>query len=152
MKPPEAIMPPKVARIVLGGGRKVGLTQPFREAISSTISPASGTAMPSATALVRSPQLAMRAAVVACQEIFEKAVAQRQEVWRFPRLDRMARPRQPGLDHFREHRRALSQHRDAIGEEDRLVDIVRHEHGGEALLGPEIEDQRMEIEPRQRVD
>src|SRR6185437_6174037 len=149
MKLPEAMMPQNVARMAVGGGRKVGLAQPFRDAISSATSPASGKAMPSTTAVARSRPLGMRAVLIAGQQIFEQAMAQREEFRRFPRLDRMARPRQLGLDHFRDRRRAMRQHRDAIGEEDRLVDIMRHQHGGEALLTPEIEDQRMEIEPRQ---
>src|SRR5690242_6758020 len=152
MKLPEAMMPQKLARIVLGGGRNVGLTQPLRDAISSAMSPASGTATPRTTTVACWPPLAMCAVLITREKVFEKPMAQRQEFRRFARLDRMARPRQPGLDHFRERGRAMRQYRDAIRKEDRLVDIMRHQHGRETLLRPEIEDQRMEIEPGQRVD
>src|SRR5579875_3387964 len=115
--------------MALGGGRKVGLTRPRRAANSRQNSRTTGTAQPAMTMPRRSPTLRM-----ARQEIVEQPVAQREKFRRFPRFDRVARPRQLGLDYFGDRRRPLRQHRDAIGEKDRLVDVMRYEHGGEALL------------------
>src|SRR5579862_3189281 len=149
---PSRTMSRKLARIALGGGRKVGSTVPLRAAISSTSRSAIGTIEPARMTTVRWRRLSMGSAAIACQEMLEQAVAQRKEFRRLPGLDRLPRTRQLGCDNFRDCGRPAREHGDAIGQEDRLIDIVSDEDGRETLLRPEIENEGVEIEPRQGID
>src|ERR1700682_2806689 len=74
------------------------------------------------------------------------------EEGRRDQLREAARPRHRHLDQFPHLARMRRQDQDAIGEEDRLVEIVGDEHDGDVDLAPDFEQMRLHPAARLRVD
>ena len=65
----------------------------------------------------------------------------------------LARPRERHVEHGAEPRvGTVRHHRDAIGEEQRLVDVVRDHQRRRALGAPELEQHFLQLDARQRVE
>src|SRR5690348_121990 len=78
-KLPEATMLHTVARMVLGGGRKVGSTRPRREATSRQSNSPTGTTTPAAIVNACSPRRRMRSAGAAREKVVEQVMPQGKE-------------------------------------------------------------------------
>ena len=63
-----------------------------------------------------------------------------------------ARPRHRNLDQFLHFARMGGQHQDAVGEEDRFVQIVGDEDDRDVDLAPDFEEMRLHAAARLRVE
>src|SRR5690349_17818138 len=67
-------------------------------------------------------------------------------------LRRAAPPRPRQVDVELELDDAVLDQDHAVAEHDRLGDIMRDEHGGAALLAPDLLDQALHLDARQRIE
>jgi len=65
---------------------------------------------------------------------------------------RVARARQFGRDLTHQDAGTRRQHGDAIGEKDRLLDVVGDQHGGEAMRLVQLQNEVVQLDPGQRID
>ncbi len=73
------------------------------------------------------------------------------EGWR-DELGGAARPRHRYLDQFLHLARMGAEHEDAVGEEDRFLEIMGDEHDGDVDLAPDFQEMRLHVAARLRIE
>src|ERR1035438_9593612 len=125
---PSVIRFHKVAATTLGGGNRARLMNPTRTRNSSPARTRTMKTRPGSSAFMR-----LRVSMGLIEQRVEKVVPVAEKDRILTRLHRMARPRQAGLDDTGDGWRATGHNRDAIGEIDRLFDVVGHEYDGQVV-------------------